>query len=828
MNTSLVRLFLAWSLLGACVTNARRMPSQEQINKYSSELITYRNNNKRITSTNGTTVGTIVGAQLRCKGYLCPQWALDISRWDLTAATGVNPEVNLIELLPLAPTFQREPTIFTEYDASTREYTVAVQDYPDAGVDSFFVAKIADDISTATMVYDNVIVAHPDASVSHPGSMHLIRVFKSPVSSTGELVAIFNDGSVHTLDLTTKVYKLASQLKYPDVPTSQIVVTNAHVFDGTVLKSFVYDATTNVPYLVTTDFSKSIPLGSAPLLLTPVQGGGSGAELPVNAHIIDNGDGTNILVCIFAGQFDQIIQIDETTGAQSPVIFSITQANDDYPSVLYCDAYGTKECDTVWTTSAYDAANKKLYVQAHWIDEQEDGTEYCTIYEQYYLKQVTGTFPYFDPIIQMNFGYSGYQFVNPASGQSMSPSLLPLPTTTTTVKQHEETKRTTPPRRQSAGTALEVDTPAKVAARALQSKSPTGTIVSAQFWKASGSLTYELRITATYPVDKLGVKNDVNLQTLLPVLDDSHEVFTAFDNDTRSFYVLVDGYPEATSATVWVSTLSADASVATPVHTAVEIVYPAASSPAPLDVIVQKVARILISSDGPLVVFKTGEVHDLDVAGKQFKKRLALISGDLLYGVTHPYATSAQVVDSETEILHSFIFAASEVYLVSTDLRTNTVGNYVGPLTMPGTQDITTGFSPETLINAHMIKLKDGSNSLLLTMESLDSVGFDELNFVNITSGELLGPEYNLMEDDLLLSCGEYNCDKWRVSCYDPDSQVLYLQGHYNPDEVPQISLAALVYTTNHLTGKDYWVINPQVENLNFGYTGFQWVPFLA
>jgi len=410
----------------------------------------------------------------------------------------------------------------------------------------------------------------------------------------------------------------------------------------------------------------------------------------------------------------------------------------------------------------------------------------------------------------------------------MSSSLLPLPTTTTTVKQHEETKRMTPPRRQSAGTALEVDTPAKVAARALQSKNPTGIIVSAQFWKASGSLTYELRITATYPVDKLGVKNDVNLQTLLPVLDDSHEVFTAFDNDTRSFYVLVDGYPEATSATVWVSTLSADASDATPVHTAVEIVYPAASSPAPLDVIVQKVARILISSDGPLVVFKTGEVHDLDVAGKQFKKRLALISGDLLYGVTHPYATSAQVVDSETETLHSFIFAASEVYLVSTDLRTNTVGNYVGPLTMPGTQDITTGFSPETLINAHMIKLKDGSNSLLLTMESLDSVGFDELNFVNITSGELLGPEYNLMEDDLLLSCGEYNCDKWRVSCYDPDSQVLYLQGHYNPDEVPQISLAALVYTTNHLTGKDYWVVNPQVENLNFGYTGFQWVPFLV
>lgn len=45
--------------------------------------------------------GTIVGAQLRCQGYMCPQWALDISRWAVTETDSANIEINLAELLPL-------------------------------------------------------------------------------------------------------------------------------------------------------------------------------------------------------------------------------------------------------------------------------------------------------------------------------------------------------------------------------------------------------------------------------------------------------------------------------------------------------------------------------------------------------------------------------------------------------------------------------------------------------------------------------------------------------------------------------------------------------
>ena len=51
--------------------------------------------------------GTIIGGQLRCQGYLCPSWALDISRYDTIQYVNETFEYNLQEPLPLAPTFQR-------------------------------------------------------------------------------------------------------------------------------------------------------------------------------------------------------------------------------------------------------------------------------------------------------------------------------------------------------------------------------------------------------------------------------------------------------------------------------------------------------------------------------------------------------------------------------------------------------------------------------------------------------------------------------------------------------------------------------------------------
>ena len=81
-----------------------------------------------------------VGAQLNCHGYLCPQWELKVSRWNMDLPE--DNELQLVQLPPLAPTFQRNQPVFTDYDSATRTFTVGVQNYPSNGVDTFFQVAI--------------------------------------------------------------------------------------------------------------------------------------------------------------------------------------------------------------------------------------------------------------------------------------------------------------------------------------------------------------------------------------------------------------------------------------------------------------------------------------------------------------------------------------------------------------------------------------------------------------------------------------------------------------------------------------------------------------
>lgn len=67
---------------------------------------------------------------------MCPQWALDVTRYDPIRKVGVDYTFDLAELLPLAPTAQRSGYLRTSFDASNRIFTVAAADYPEAGVDA--------------------------------------------------------------------------------------------------------------------------------------------------------------------------------------------------------------------------------------------------------------------------------------------------------------------------------------------------------------------------------------------------------------------------------------------------------------------------------------------------------------------------------------------------------------------------------------------------------------------------------------------------------------------------------------------------------------------
>lgn len=348
--------------------------------------------------------GAVVAAQLRCDGFLCPKWALDITRYDIVRQVGVQFEYQLLELLPLAPTEQRSNNLWTAYNPNNREYTVAVEDYPNPGMDTFFTATISSDVTSAKAVISNAIIGHPDASVGAPGNMHLRKILYCP---EGHHLALFDDGSLHHLDIASGTYKQIANVKTSGL--ASLTMTNAHVVDGSILKSILYDSVNYVSYLAKTDIESGAV--SSAVQIQQIRGS-LGNEKPIAAHMtLDPNAKVNKLTLIFAGNFDQITYVDETTGVQTPLTANLADdTNNGIPVEFQCNT-ATKDCDTLWSTTAYDAKNNALYFQTH---EVSDDTSTTYIYNsKYYTSKLSpDAYPVFNPSVTMTFGYSGYQWVS--------------------------------------------------------------------------------------------------------------------------------------------------------------------------------------------------------------------------------------------------------------------------------------------------------------------------------------------------------------------------------------------------------------------------------
>lgn len=247
--------------------------------------------------------------------------------------------------------------LVTAYDPSARIYTVAAQSYPNVGLDTFFSAKLSGDLTSAAWINTNIIVAHPDTAPNNEGSMKMVRFFKSPVG--GDYLVTFSNGIVATLDLSAKKYTTLTQINMGAGSVLTAEQTFAHVLDGNVLKSIIYDPRGNngdgASYLIATDLSVSPAKPSAPLLLQFPKSGSSGAFCrPINAHVITDGTASGVqLAVIFGGNFDMIMSVDETTGLMgNNIIPDMASGNGvSIPQELYCNT-GTKDCD-YWTNSAY-------------------------------------------------------------------------------------------------------------------------------------------------------------------------------------------------------------------------------------------------------------------------------------------------------------------------------------------------------------------------------------------------------------------------------------------------------------------------------------------
>lgn len=355
----------------------------------------------------------------------------------------------------------------------------------------------------------------------------------------------------------------------------------------------------------------------------------------------------------------------------------------------------------------------------------------------------------------------------------------------------------------------------------------TGAIVTSQFTCPSPCTTWNLVIAKTDYVKQVGVETYTVLQELLPYAPASSRsfaTFTAYDAISRSFVVAASDYPKEGSATFWVSTVNNDITAATPVVAEVTIAYPISTSPFPLNVSPLKMSRLLYGANSALyVTFVNGEVHEMNLAEKSSKKLLSIISDEQMMSPSFPQVSWSQVYDPATNSIFSVVTAGSGAFLSKVSLTDLSVGSWI-KLNNDMLKDVQ--WSPETFINAHMVQLDPTEPAkLCITMESLENVGFDEILFVDTTTGVTTAIQDNLMDDNILLTCPAFECDMWRVSTYDPVNNKMYFQGHVVENGV--VTGLAIYYVSFYQqksNEKWTWAIAPTISPSQYGYSGFQYV----
>ena len=218
------------------------------------------------------------------------------------------------------------------------------------------------------------------------------------------------------------------------------------------------------------------------------------------------------------------------------------------------------------------------------------------------------------------------------------------------------------------------------------------------------------------------------IQELLPSgikASRNFESFTAYDESSRTISVAAVDFPSVSSCTLWQSVISGDATTTTPVVVAKEIKYPVSRSPAPLNVAHLKFSRLIVGPSSTLfAVFTNGEVHEINLEEGTFSFKYSLVSDELQLGVTHPYLTAGHVYDRDADTMWSIAMGASDAFLMSSSLKSGNVSSWT---TMAMPQGDNSGFSPETVTNMHLVKVDSGPAKVMVLMESLHNVGFDQV-----------------------------------------------------------------------------------------------------
>lgn len=272
---------------------------------------------------------------------------------------------------------------------------------------------------------------------------------------------------------------------------------------------------------------------------------------------------------------------------------------------------------------------------------------------------------------------------------------------------------------------------------------------------------------------------------------------------------------------------------ATPVYEGIVANHPLSSSPAPLNNIKLKIAKIVAGPNGMiLAIFTNGEIHSLDTKNGIFTLMHKLIPDNRALDLDFPTTSSAHAFDFARNGLWSVVSAGISAYVVFTDFSTQQVGSWLqlnaNMILDPGADAVQTDFSPEFFVNGFMAEAEDGKGPrFMVQLESLDTVGFDLITFVNTTTGYFEGPIYNLMPYNLIFQCFSYNCDMSRVSAFDPKSKTVWFQAHVaEGEESGKTTLNTLAFDKTKKNDLPTYYVTVVNSWSDYGYTNFHFYNF--
>jgi hypothetical protein len=382
-----------------------------------SKLLKKRNPVKKHVSGSTPYVGSIVSAQFMCSVPCEKNWFLQLVKLNYpnSESRSDNGATVLQTLLPPADTVLRQFEVFTAYDSTSRLYTVVASDYPNEGSATFWTYTIANDISAATPVQENVVLTFPTSTSPFPlnyGKLKLTRVLNAGVD--GSLIAIFSNGEIHSVDVANAQSKLLTRV-FSD---SQLLSTSfpqtswSSYYDGVSRTIKTVTTSSNQALLYTTDMQTLQTTNVAMILPQGMNNVNQfSPQTFFDAHSVTLPDGTTQLLqfseSLYNIGFDFATYVDTTTGQLGGGVDNLME----YEVEFACNS-AVYQCD-MWRTTTVDPINNLVYFQAHYAPEGMSSDQ-LNLYVMGFTTSVVDPvpYPYINVVVEsMVYGYTGYQFV---------------------------------------------------------------------------------------------------------------------------------------------------------------------------------------------------------------------------------------------------------------------------------------------------------------------------------------------------------------------------------------------------------------------------------